>query len=133
MIFDKILYNESDAEATVVAYSNVYILRRVDIYGTENQCLMYALNVLYKDVDDLKKASVLWNAVDKSKKPKIRCNDNAFFFNTMLGCNTSFYDNDTNDWYLMKLIKKQQYVISSSVKSILNTFNQFVLIMMTIL
>ena len=65
MIFDKTLYNESDAEATVVAYSNVYILRRVDIYGTENQCLMYALNVLYKDVDDLKKASVLWNAVDK--------------------------------------------------------------------
>ena len=65
MIFDKILYNESDAEATVVAYSNVYILRHVDIYGTENQCLMYALNVLYKDVDDLKKASVLWNAVDK--------------------------------------------------------------------
>ena len=65
MIFDKILYNESDAEATVVAYSNVYFLRHVDIYGTENQCLMYALNVLYKDVDDLKKASVLWNAVDK--------------------------------------------------------------------
>ena len=29
----------------------------------------------------------------------MRCNDNAFVFKRMLGCNTVFYDNDTNDWY----------------------------------
>ena len=59
MIFDKTICNESDAETTVVAYSNVYVLRRVDISGIDNQCLMYALKVFYKIIVDLKKAIVL--------------------------------------------------------------------------
>ena len=29
----------------------------------------------------------------------MRCNDNAFDFNVMLGYNTVFFDNDTKDWY----------------------------------
>ena len=64
MIFDKTLCKESDVETTVVASSNDYIFQRVDISGTDNQCLMYTLNVLYKNVDDLKKDSVLWNVVN---------------------------------------------------------------------
>ena len=98
MIFDKTLCNESDAETTVVAYSNVYVFRRVNISWTDNQYLMYTLNAFYKDVDDLKKASVLWNVVKWSNKPKIRCNDDAFVFNRILGYNISFYDDDINDW-----------------------------------
>lgn len=64
MIFDKTLCKESDVETTVVASSNGYIFQRVDISGTDNQCLMYTLNVLYKNVDGLKKDSVLWNVVN---------------------------------------------------------------------
>ena len=99
MIFDKTICNESDAETTVVAYSNVYVLRRVDISGIDNQYLMYALNAFYKDFNDLKKASVLWNVVSWSNNPEMRYNDNRFVFNIMLGYNTSFHDNETNDWY----------------------------------
>ena len=57
MIFDKTLCNESDAETTVVAYSNDYVFRHVDNSGTNNQYLMNTLNAFYKDVDVLKKAS----------------------------------------------------------------------------
>ena len=60
---------------------------------------MYALNAFYKDVDDLKKTSVLWNGVNWSNKPEMRCNDNAFVFNRMLGYNTVFFYYDTKDWY----------------------------------
>ena len=59
IIFDKTLYNESDADTTVVTYANDYVFRRVDICRTDNQCLVYTLNVFYKDVGDLKKASAL--------------------------------------------------------------------------
>ena len=59
MIFDKTLCNENDAETTVVPYSIVYVFLRVNISGTDNQSLMYALNVFYKNVNYLKKASVL--------------------------------------------------------------------------
>ena len=72
----------------MVAYSNAYVFRRIDISGTDNQYLMYALNAFYKDVDDLKITSVLWNGVNWSNKPEMRCNDNAFVFNRMLGYNT---------------------------------------------
>ena len=51
--------NESNAEITVVAYSNVYVYRRINISGTDNQYLMYALNVFNKDINDLKKTSVV--------------------------------------------------------------------------
>ena len=42
------------------------------------------------------------------------CNDNTFGFNRMLGYNTVFYDNDTDDWYCDEVNQKQQHVISSS-------------------
>ena len=60
---------------------------------------MYVLIEFYKNGNALKKASVLWKVVNWSNKPKMRCNNNAFFFNRMLGYNTSFYDNNTDDWY----------------------------------
>ena len=58
MIVVKTLCKESVVETTVVAYSNDYIFRRVDISRTNNQCIMHVMNVLYKNVVDLKKASV---------------------------------------------------------------------------
>ena len=51
---------------------------------------MYALNAFYKDVDDLKKTSVLWNVINWSNTPEIWCNNNAFVFNKMIGYNTVF-------------------------------------------
>ena len=98
MIFDKTLCKESDVETTVVAYSNDYVFWRVDISGTDNQCIMYTLNGFYKGTDDLKKANFLWNVVNWSNKPKIRCNDNVFIINRMLGYNISVYDIRTKDW-----------------------------------
>ena len=97
IFFDKTLWKESDVETIVVAYSNDYVFRRVDICRTDNQCLVYSLNVFYKDVDDLKKASALWNVINWSNKPEMHCNDNAFVFNRMLGYNTVFYDIRTKD------------------------------------
>ena len=74
----------------MVTYSNDYAFRRVDISATDNQYIMYALNAFYKDVDGLKKFSVLWNVVNLSNKPEIRFNDNAFVFNIIFGYNTVF-------------------------------------------
>ena len=99
MIFDKTLCKESDVETTVVTHSNNYVFRRVDISGTDNQCLMYALNAFYNDIDDLRKASVLWNVANWSNKPEMRCNDNVFVFDGILGYNTAFYDIRTTYWY----------------------------------
>ena len=67
---------------------------------------MYALNVFYKDADDLKKASILWNVVNYSNKPEMRCNDNAFVSNKILDHNTVFYDVGTNDWYWSEVNQK---------------------------
>ena len=55
IIFDKTLCNESDAETTVVVYSNVYVSRRVDTSESDNKCLMYDVNALDKNVDYFKK------------------------------------------------------------------------------
>ena len=64
MIFGKPACNDSDNESTVVAYSNTFLFRRVDISGTDNQCIMNSLNAFYKDVDDSRKANILWNVVN---------------------------------------------------------------------
>ena len=46
-------------------------------------------------------ATILWNLVNWSNKnTTMRCNDNAFVFNRMLGYNTAFYCEDTKQWYL---------------------------------
>ena len=91
MIFGKPACNDSDNESTVVAYSNTFLFRRVDISGTDNQCIMNSLNAFYKDVDDSRKANILWNVVNQSNNPHIRCNDNAFVLNRMVGYDTTFY------------------------------------------
>ena len=91
--------NTDDKDNTVVAYSKAFLFRRVEIGGKNNQCLQFSLNAFYKDVGELKQATVLWNLVNWSKKLIQRCNDNAFIFNGMLGYNTVFYDLDTSHWY----------------------------------
>ena len=58
MIFGKPACNDSDNESIVVAYSNTFLFRCVDISGTDNQCIMNSLNVFYKDVDDSRKANI---------------------------------------------------------------------------
>ena len=50
---------EIDENTTVVTYSKAFVFRRVKIGGKDNQYLQFALNVFYKDVDDLKHATVL--------------------------------------------------------------------------
>ena len=60
--------------------------------------LTVCLDAFYKDVNDLKHATVLWNLVNWSNTTIMRTNDNAFVFNRMLGYNTSFYDIDTKHW-----------------------------------
>ena len=109
---------KSFATKIVVTYSNVYAFRRVDISGIVNQYIMYALNAFYKDVDDLKKSSILWNVVNWSTDLKcvvmithlflIEClvtTQHLTMLVLMIGVGTN-------------LIKKQQHVISSSVKII---------------
>ena len=97
--FDKTACCEIDVKTTVVAYSKAFVFRRVEIGGKDNQCLQFVLNAFYKDVNDLRHATVLWNVVNWSNNEIIRCNDNAFVFNIILGYNTAFYDINTKDWY----------------------------------
>ena len=59
--------------------------------------LTVCLDAFYKDVDDLKHATVLWNLVNWSNTTIMRTNDNSFVFNRMLGYNTVFYDINTKD------------------------------------
>ena len=98
MTFNKTFWKEGDVETIVVTYSNDFVFQHVDISGTNNQCLMYALNAFYKDVNGLKKGSILWNVVNWSNKLEMRFNNKAFIFNRMLGYNTTFYDIRTKYW-----------------------------------
>ena len=84
---------------TVVTHSKVFVFRSVEIGRKDNQYLQFALNEFYKDVNNLKHATTLLNLVKWSNTKIIRCNDNAFVFNRILGYNTAFYDLDTKHWY----------------------------------
>ena len=95
VIFDNTACGETDKNTTVVAYSKAFIFRIIEIGGKDNQCLQFALNAFYKNVNDLKHATVLWNLVNWSNTTIRRTNDNAFVFNRILGYNTAFYDVDT--------------------------------------
>ena len=65
--------------------------RIVDIGGKNNQYLQFALHAFYKDVEETKEATFLWNPVNWSNiNTTMRCNDNAFVFNIILGYNTAF-------------------------------------------
>ena len=75
-----------------------YKFRAIKISGNENQCLQYCLNAFYHDVDDLKKATILWSVAHWGQYAVCRTHDNAFVFNRMLGYNTSLYDNKHNKW-----------------------------------
>ena len=72
--------------------------RSVEISGRRSQCLQFCLNAFYHDVNDLKKATILWSVAHWGQRAVCRTNDNAFIFNSMLGCNTVFYDNVDSKW-----------------------------------
>ena len=55
---------EIDENTTVVAYSKVFVFRRVEIGGKDNQYLQFVLNEFYNDVYELKYATVLWNLIN---------------------------------------------------------------------
>ena len=60
-----------------------YKFRSIKIYGYRNQYLQYCLNSFYYDVDDLKKATILWTVVHWGQYDVCRTNDNAFILS---GC-----------------------------------------------
>ena len=66
MIFDKTAYGETEKNTIVVAYSKAFVFCSFEIGGKDNQCLQFALNVFYKDVHELRHATVLWNLVNWS-------------------------------------------------------------------
>ena len=94
-MFDKTACGETEKNTTVVTYLKDFVFRSVEIGRKDNQYLQSALNAFYKDVNNLKHATTLWNLVKCSNTKIIRCNDNAFVFNIILGYNTAFYDLDT--------------------------------------
>ena len=58
------------------------------------------MHAFYKDVEETKETTILWNLVNWSNANiTMRFNDNAFMFNRMLGYNTAFYCEDTEQWY----------------------------------
>ena len=72
--------------------------RIVRISGYQNQCLQFCLNAFYNDVDNLKKATLLWSCAYWGKEQISRLNDNAFVFNRMLGYNTAIFDEIDKKW-----------------------------------
>ena len=91
MLFDKSSLSEDDLDQAFAAYSVPFIFRVVPIAGDDNQCLQFALSAFYKDVDESSKANVLWNLVNWSNNTVMRCNDNGFVFNRMLGYTTQHF------------------------------------------
>ena len=73
-----------------------YKFRSIKISGHRNQCLQYCLNAFYHDVDDLRRATILWSIVHYNQYPNCRTNHNSFIFNRMLGYNTVLYDDIDN-------------------------------------
>ena len=53
--------NGNVANKGIILCWETYKFRSIKIYGSRNQCLQYCLNALYHDVDDLKKATILWS------------------------------------------------------------------------
>ena len=80
----------------IISCWETYKLRTIKISGNINQCLQYSLNAFYHDVDDLKKATILWSVAHWSQYQVCRTNDTAFMFNRMLGYNTALYDEKHN-------------------------------------
>ena len=66
--------------------------RIVKISGHQKQYLQFCLNAFYNDVDNIKKATLLWSCAYWGKEIISRLNDNAFVFNRMLGYNTLIFD-----------------------------------------
>ena len=62
--FYKTACGELIKNTTGVTYSKAFVFCRVEIGGKGNQYLQFTLNVVYKDVNDLKHATVLWNLVN---------------------------------------------------------------------
>ena len=82
----------------IILYWETYKFRNIKISSNRNQCLQYYLNAFYHDVDDFKKATILWSVAHWGQYAVCRTNDNSFVFNRMLGYNTALHDNTHNKW-----------------------------------
>ena len=58
----------------------------------------YCHNVFYHDVDDFKKAIILWSVVYWGQYTVCRTNDNTFILNRMLRYDTALYDDIDDKW-----------------------------------
>ena len=88
--------------------------RIVKISGYQNQCLQFCLNDFYNDVDNIKKATLLWSCAYWGKERISRLNDNAFVFNRMLGYNTVIFDEIDKNGNMIVLMILRRHVTSSS-------------------
>ena len=99
LIFDKSSLTDDDLNQALVAYSVPFNFRVVPISGCDNQYLRFALSAFFKDVDESSKTNVLWDLVNWSNNTVMRCDDNLFVFNRMLGYNTAFFDIKNKSWF----------------------------------
>ena len=68
----------------IILCLETYKFLAIKISGNRNQCLQYCLNAFYHDVDDFKKATILWSVAHWGQYAVCRTNDNTFVFNRML-------------------------------------------------
>ena len=88
--------------------------RTVTISGCQKQCLQFCLNAFHNDVDNLRKATLLWSCAYWGKEQICRLNDNAFVFNRMLGYNTAIFDEIDKNGNMIVLMILRRHVTSSS-------------------
>ena len=69
-----------------------YKFRFIPISGNINQCVQYCLNAFYHDIDEIKKATILWSVVYWGQYSIYRTNYNTIVFNRMLDYNTALCD-----------------------------------------
>ena len=90
--------------------------RIVKISGYQNQCLQFCLNAFYNDVDNIKKATILWSCDYWSKERICRLDDNALVFNRMLGYNIAIFDEiDKNGNMIVLMILRRHVTLSSRI------------------
>ena len=80
--------------------------------------------ILFHDIDNIKKATILWSCVHWSKPGISMLNDNAFVFNRMLGHNTAIYDDVDKNGNLVGSMILPQRATSSLVIFISHIFSQ---------
>ena len=68
----------------IIDHWEIHKFRVVDISGRRNQCLQYFFNAFYRDINDIKKYTILWSVVNWGQYAINRHNDSVYIFNQML-------------------------------------------------